>query len=185
MVGTEPHMTSAAVNERAENLCLACGLCCDGTIFSDVTLESEDSRDDLVATGLTFRIHSDGSERFDLPCLCHVGGPCVIYAQRPSRCRRFRCDLLKAVEAGGIAPAEARNVVRQALDLRDGFREELARVDPTVARTPVPVLWHRLNLAMVGDDANSARERYSRTLLQLFALRTYIQRHFRKKFTIT
>lgn len=78
--------------ELTDMLCLQCGLCCNGILFSDVRRE-----------------HGDGSKLFEqfgsrVPQPCPVFKPdncqCLIYSDRPTRCRKFECKQLLAVRAG-------------------------------------------------------------------------------------
>src|SRR5262245_11489555 len=95
----------AADNDPASRLCLACGLCCDGTPFADGELQAVDSAARLKALGLSLKRgkNSEGEtvQKFAQPC--SALGPdcrCALYAERPARCREFDCDLLRAVQAG-------------------------------------------------------------------------------------
>ncbi len=74
-------------------LCQSCGLCCDGSLFGRVRLESSDvdsarrHRLLVVANG----------KSFEEPCTALVERDtrrhCSIYAERPESCRRFVCEL--------------------------------------------------------------------------------------------
>jgi Fe-S-cluster containining protein len=74
-------------------LCQSCGLCCDGSLFGRVRLESSDvdsarrHRLLVVANG----------KSFEEPCTALVKRDthqhCSIYAERPESCRRFVCEL--------------------------------------------------------------------------------------------
>ena len=72
-----------------EDLCLSCGLCCDGSLFWAVPLgEGEAAPAPLDA---------DGYLRQPCPCF---DGACTIYKDRPAGCRDFTCHVLDAVAAG-------------------------------------------------------------------------------------
>jgi len=97
----------------AEDLCRACGMCCDGTLFDLVRLEPGDDARRLAQLGLPI---SPGrgrqAARFPQPCaaLC-ADGSCRVYADRPGQCRAFECQLLQAAKAGRVTfPAAARRV---------------------------------------------------------------------------
>jgi hypothetical protein len=53
-------------------------------------------------------------QRFSLPCPCLISKKCTIYENRFVTCRTFRCQLLKDVEAGDVAEAEAIEIVAKA-----------------------------------------------------------------------
>src|SRR6266581_3782971 len=85
-------------------LCLSCGLCCNGVIFADVKLQPSDDASRLRALGL--RISTPHSKfrtpTFDQPCAALGGCRCRIYAERPRYCREFECVLFKSVKAGRL-----------------------------------------------------------------------------------
>lgn len=115
-----------------EALCLACGLCCDGSLFGRVGLEPAEV---LPARARGLSVLSDG-RAFEQPCRALTEEPrgrgCAAYADRPAACRRFVCRLheihrreggplgprlavvadarrrLAAVAAGGASDAEVR-----------------------------------------------------------------------------
>ncbi|MDB4533600.1 YkgJ family cysteine cluster protein [Vicingaceae bacterium] len=76
------------------NLCLACGLCCDGTLIGFVRLD----HDEMPALKKIMEIEDEGGEGFFLhPCDKYCEG-CTIYSERPKQCASFNCGLLKSVE---------------------------------------------------------------------------------------
>ena len=107
----------------AEKLCLACGLCCDGTLFKDVELQAGDSARHLQSLhpALTIR-----NKKFPQPCaaLC-ADKRCAIYADRPARCRSFECALFQSVAAGTTTPGAARRIIRAARQRADKVRRLL------------------------------------------------------------
>ena len=111
-------------------LCAACGMCCDGVLFHSVALQLGDSSRQLAAIGLKLR-RKKGVEFFLQPCSAHRenGGKCscLIYDQRPMRCRIFNCRQLEGVAAGEITEAAALEKIRQA-------RAHVARVNGLIAQ---------------------------------------------------
>jgi|TARA_B110000240_G_C13189928_1_gene321536 Fe-S-cluster containining protein len=76
------------------NICLSCGLCCDGTLIGYVKLGSEE----LPALRELLNIEEEGGKGFFLqPCKSYCDG-CTIYSNRPKQCDNFKCGLLKSVE---------------------------------------------------------------------------------------
>jgi uncharacterized protein len=107
-----------------EDLCLACGFCCNGAIFADVKLQRGDDARRLAELGLplvkggTRKTTGAGQSawigcRFLQPCVGFDGCRCVLYAHRPQYCRQFECALLQRVKAGATKSAEALRVIRQ------------------------------------------------------------------------
>ena len=111
-------------------LCAACGMCCDGVLFHSVALQLGDSSRQLSSIGLKLR-RKKGVEFFLQPCSAHreKGGQCscLIYDQRPMRCRIFNCRQLQDVAAGEITESAALEKIHEA-------RSRVARVNNLIAR---------------------------------------------------
>lgn len=90
-----------------EQLCPNCGLCCDSTLFADVELRAGDEAAKLRRHGLVLEKKGQGKLAFAQPCACFDGKLCMIYGDRPKRCRLFECGLLKRVEAGEMTASLA------------------------------------------------------------------------------
>ena len=95
------------------SLCLACGFCCDGTLFNRVPLlEAE-------VPALKARLQVvDGKQYARQPCPALDGTACRVYAERPLTCRRYRCLLLEAHEASEVSLTGAVSIVEQTRTLR-------------------------------------------------------------------
>lgn len=120
----------------AEQLCLACGLCCDGSLFEHVQLMPGDDALKLKALGLpvtTPRATSPGAiTRFRQPCaaLC-ADCTCRVYVDRPSQCRSFECGVFKAATSGRIAFPAALRSVKKARRLVDQIHRLLRELGDT------------------------------------------------------
>src|SRR5262245_65319934 len=81
-------------------LCLQCGLCCDGTLFTNITLKPSEHAY-AQSLGLAVNTTPDGGLGAPQPCSAFVDGCCSLYAVgRPAACGSYRCELLKAYAAG-------------------------------------------------------------------------------------
>jgi Fe-S-cluster containining protein len=119
----------------SESICLACGLCCDGTIFGDVKLVPGDDAAALRAHGLRLlrpvskkTVEGPGANptlRFQQPCTALNGCQCRIYDSRPGHCRDFECFLLKKVEQRRVTRPQALRVIRAARTLSQKVRKLL------------------------------------------------------------
>ncbi|MFM8337479.1 MAG: YkgJ family cysteine cluster protein [Opitutaceae bacterium] len=114
-----------------EQLCRACGLCCDGTLFHHVKLGEGDDPRALRAGGLpviTSRAKTPVL-RSAQPCaaLC-ADRSCRIYAQRPAQCRAFECRVFQDLTAGRITADTALRLVRRARRWADRARKLLRRL---------------------------------------------------------
>jgi Fe-S-cluster containining protein len=116
--------TSAPAGPHGDvSICVGCGLCCDGTLFSHlgVTDESDLGRP-LAAMGVTVIVEADPPV-FALPCPAFDGHACTIYSlQRPRACGWFECDVSRAVAASKMSWPEAEAIIGATRALRDQVR---------------------------------------------------------------
>lgn len=124
-----------------QDLCLACGLCCNGVLFADVKLQAEDNHAVFAAllappsrnpAGFhserqwvpssaargSFIIKKKGYEVLQ-PCVAFDGCRCRIYSERPHYCREFECLLLRNVRKGRTSKVGALEIIRSARELAD------------------------------------------------------------------
>ena len=136
-----------AADTLAGQLCLACGLCCNGVLFKDVELQPGDNAVRLKALGLP--IHESRKNqrtaeqrpiskpdtqhsKFPQPCaaLC-AGNRCRLYAERPVRCREFECSLFKSVASGETEMSAALKTIGIARQRADKVRRLLHELGDT------------------------------------------------------
>jgi uncharacterized protein len=121
-------LKNAADSETGEpgdaNICLDCGLCCNGVIFADVKLQAGDKPRALKALGLSIArsLSTGNAPRLTQPCAAFVQGRCRIYADRPACCRDFECLLLKNLKAGKVKLSQARATIANALKRAEKVR---------------------------------------------------------------
>lgn len=144
----------------SEQLCLACGLCCDGTLFDGVQLERGDSARKLNALGLpviTYRGHAPVS-RFPQPCaaLC-VDRTCQIYADRPRQCRTFECKVFKEARDGLIEYAAALRIVAKARRQADKARRLLRKLGDIDESMSLGERFHRIDDRLRADPSDPTK----------------------------
>jgi len=91
------------------DLCVACGMCCDGTMFGNVVCSKEEA-DYVASLGLeTKKKDEQTNHLFIQPCPLHVSGQCSIYSdpKKPKTCSGYKCALLKRVLKEEITPEQA------------------------------------------------------------------------------
>ncbi len=134
-----------------EQLCLACGLCCDGALFDHVQLGRGDDAKALKALGLPVLVARTKTPvaRFRQPCsaLC-ADRMCRLYRDRPSQCRDFECGVFKDAQAGRIEFPVALRWVKQMRRRVEKVRRLLRALGDT-------------------DEHRSLRERFRRTQRRL------------------
>jgi len=102
---------------NGSNLCLACALCCDGSLFTKAHLQREEQ---ATATSLELKVHPNGDKfAFYLPCHLLENKACTIYKdpKRPQVCGGFQCKLLKRYYAGEVDLDTALKTVQSARNL--------------------------------------------------------------------
>ncbi|CAB4862561.1 unannotated protein [freshwater metagenome] len=103
-----PQVARAA--RRAEDVCLQCGMCCDGTLFPGATIdEAEISH--VTSLSLTVRRRPTGEVEFEQPCPAFVGGCCSVYEHRPSVCHKYSCRLLPEYTSGRMGLDDCLDIV--------------------------------------------------------------------------
>ena len=159
-------------------LCPNCGLCCDSTLFADVELRAGDDAKRLKKLGLTLFEKTKTRLAFVQPCAGFDGKLCRIYADRPQRCRKFDCGLLKRVEANEMTANAALKKISEAKQRAEKVRELLRSLGQREERM---ALTHRYADAMSAPidlaDAASA-DRHGELMLAVNDLMTRLQRDF-------
>lgn len=99
----------STLRDRLSTLCTSCGLCCDGSLFTQVPLVAAEVVT-LRGRGLGLR---ELGERTVLPQACAAleGRCCAVYDERPASCRAYVCMLHGALAADELGLAEALEIV--------------------------------------------------------------------------
>lgn len=140
-------------------LCLACGLCCDGTLYDRVAVAPEEAAR-LRARRLP--ILDDG--HLPQPCAAH-DGRCTVYEDRPQRCANYECDVLVDLAAGAMTDVEAATLVAKTRALVTSVR----------ARIPGRAfLWR--DVADASQDSVAWRREHADLLLDVALLRRLLGR---------
>lgn len=119
---------SGRTDEEGQELCLACGMCCNGDLFVNVWLHREEV-DSARQIGLPIVRNARGDPAFAQPCPKHVEGLCTVYddTRKPHSCDSFDCKLLRRYLRGEIGREESLDCVRQARTRIDALREKIGR----------------------------------------------------------
>lgn len=118
-------------------LCLACGLCCDGSLFGFMNMQPEDGALPLRqgpppngATGLAFL----------QPCTAWVHGACNCYSARPRVCREYDCKTLRAFASGELDQEQAMQRVISTRQRCQQVRQALIAAFPSDLRPSIDAL---------------------------------------------
>jgi Fe-S-cluster containining protein len=94
-------------------LCQACALCCDGTLFVRVSV-TETEAAVLEKSGLATELRANNRRVLPQPCAALKGSKCGCYADRPATCREYVCLLATALEDGEVSFEGALKIVEEA-----------------------------------------------------------------------
>ena len=163
----------------SQSLCLTCGLCCDGTIFSSVPLKPDDEISPLETVGIDIVLDSDANSLFKLPCAAHKNCTCTVYANRPQVCRGYKCELLKRFERDEIPHEAALEIINKVVSLKKEVNTlALAASTNIQSKEEVTSLmkkwWGKSTIGATNQN-------YADVFLKFGALQIYLDRFFRKK----
>ncbi len=182
-LGCEPLSESPKSNSEiaaGEDLCLACGLCCNGAIFADVQLQAGDDAEQLAKLGLVVKsAGSNQNPKFVQPCVAHDGCRCRIYDERPSYCRQFDCALLKSFRCGILAKQDVLEIISTARERVALVKELLRELGDTEVSVSLGVRFRRTAKRLERrnpDKANS--DSFSRLTLAVHDLNRLVEEEF-------
>jgi Fe-S-cluster containining protein len=139
--------------EDSSNICLSCGLCCDGTLIGFVQVE----QDELPAVREVMTIEEENGIGFFLqPCQKYCNG-CTIYADRPSNCDKFNCGLLKSVQQEDLAFDEALKTI-------DEVKQKKRDIEKLVAALPFQLQSKSFYFQMVELKSSLEKKKIASTL---------------------
>ena len=151
------------------DICTACGLCCDGTLFGHALLEP-DELEASTASGLTLEDFA-GKPGFAQPCLQLCGTSCGIYLDRPKVCRDYRCTMLKRVADGEVAATDATRHIAEVRGAVANLQSELLPGE-TVRESK-----DRLQKALESPGEAEASPKFK---LMLGVVELLLDKHFRR-----
>lgn len=170
-------MTTEDPKQTEANLCISCGLCCDGTFFlGKYHTETDTTRN--TSSEATESDEATVSDEPPQPC-AHLSGNkgCTIYGIRPHTCAEYRCHLLHRLSMSSVSFTEALKIVDLTKRQRD---EVMAAIDakacfltPTPLHTKFEQVFINGRAASVGNLKEDAE-----AFLSLGLLQHLIKKHF-------
>lgn len=143
-------------------LCAACGLCCDGTLYGRVTVDDAEAAR-LQHLRLPLAPHG-GGRVLPQPCAAYGSGGCAIYPERPGDCARYECLVYRQVRRGEMNLAAGLALVTRTRRLADEVRALLPGQD---GRALIDALGSVLSGA---TDSSHARRAHAALLLAAASL---------------
>lgn len=166
-------MSAAAPDLTLESrLCLACGLCCDGTLYEDAKIR-EDEISDVESIGLTTSRNAQGHPTFVFACHYLDGACCTRYEQwRPSVCSKFFCRVQQRARAGELTEGQALEKIAAARQLVTEVKAALPDGMPIVEARH-----HFTRIAARQPDLSPIEARFA---VKMFVLERFLDLEFRK-----
>ncbi|NVJ25128.1 MULTISPECIES: YkgJ family cysteine cluster protein [Myxococcus] len=155
-------------------LCLRCGMCCDGTLFTHVSLQPEEAQA-LEKRGVPVDRREDGVPALAQHCSALDGRTCTVYSDRPASCRRYHCQLFAALSEKEVTLDEALGIVDQAHAWVDAIASELP---PPTPGEPRSVMQRARRAAKAHPEqplSSKAQDAYA-------SAEYYLDKHFRGRF---
>lgn len=149
--------------ERLGALCTSCGLCCDGSLFTQVPLVAGEAAV-LRSRGLTLRSLDGRPEALPQACAALEDRCCTIYDERPAGCRRYRCMLYAALAGDEVGLGEAQALVKQT----HGLIAALERSLPAGPGAPVQRARAAMRAGTLTPEASAALGDVARQLARHF-----------------
>lgn len=108
----------------SSNICLSCGLCCDGTIIGFVQLANEE----LPRVKKVMDIEDENDNGFFLLACNKYCAGCTIYSERPKQCVSFECKLLKNFEQKKLNFDSAVEIINTIKEKKSDIEEKVANL---------------------------------------------------------
>ena len=163
------------VNKEQE-ICISCGLCCDGTLFDRAVLKSGEKGSLPKKIEVNY-FKSEQKEFFRLPCPYH-NGKCLIYKYKKAHvCSAYRCKLLYSYEKDYLSFNETAAIVLQA----KAYRSEIFKQAKKVLKIKKNISFRELQKMLIEKkDAGLERKIFLDMLIaRCNILDVLIIRHFK------
>ena len=169
-----------AAISKSEHLCLACGLCCDGTLIGFVEL----SKEEIPSVKEIMDIEEiQGNGFFLHPCKKYCNG-CTVYEQRPKNCAKFKCGLLKSHEQDSISFNDASAVINEVKLFKDSISSKLESLNLKLKSPSFYFKMVELNkqltqkqsnhlITEIEEDLKKEMDRLEKILLKKFGISMY------------
>ncbi|MCB9139776.1 MAG: YkgJ family cysteine cluster protein [Caldilineaceae bacterium] len=169
-------MKRSDIAKDAATLCISCGLCCDGTLFSHTPLDTDNQRDH-VQEG------TDNGDKISQPCAYHGAETgCQIYTSRPNVCRQFKCRLLRKVLESETTLDDAMSIVK----MTKKQRAKVIEVIDAKAAFPEPTSLTIRFMQVYSSDNSTSSASHEKENAQLYltymSLVHLIKKYFRPNF---
>lgn len=165
------------------NVCIECGLCCDGSMFDKARINKHDDLAFLQQMGVGSFTVGD-KKFFQLPCRAQEGKLCRLYndERRFKICRTFQCKLLKQYLSGKISYRTAMAIIREIRMRRQSIKafskilNENQNCDEPAILSFIRELYHSGKLKDL-----TFRRSYAKQILDCIIFKELLKKRFYKK----
>lgn len=159
------------------DLCINCGLCCNGTLFSHAHMR-EHEIEQVVRLGMK-KSTDTVMDCFSLPCPRLEGTVCSCYGDRPLVCGEFMCRLVDSLVAGEIDLQASLGIVERTREISNEVREQLSEITGGGPDLSISELTRKLtSMLEEADDPREFRRANARLFLGLATLHIGLRTHF-------
>lgn len=148
-------------------------------MFQIVRMQPGDRVSELAKLGMRIRSKND-EFHMEQPCPALKECRCMIYEQRPTRCRLFHCQQLRLLESGATTEAAAMELIRETQTQAARVRELIEQCGLREDGQPLIERFERLTSTPVDENLEpelaALREDLNKAMRQL---RLVINREFR------
>lgn len=117
-------MNSESLEKEISKICVACGMCCDGTLFAKANIKDDSDRVLADSLGLSTMM-KDEVRLFSLPCH-HFESKCTVYDQnRPVVCGSYFCNPIIKLKREKMSLPEAQEIISKTVRLKQQFENAL------------------------------------------------------------
>jgi Fe-S-cluster containining protein len=176
--GGVDNLRAGCQSGNAGSICRDCGLCCDGSLFSEVELLDPVESAGLEVLGLAVEDEEEDEPAVLMqPCGALRETSCSIYENRPDCCRTFECALLKKLNAGTYSPHEARGRIEH---LRADLRElaNLIRRVHGNEGLPIREQYHEAQELLANRAGESSETESAALTLAMASVENVVRRDF-------
>ena len=163
-----------------QEICISCGICCDGTLFGKAVLQ-QGEKGSLPEKIEENYFKTDKHEFFKLPCQ-YFDGKCTIYNKKKAVvCSAYKCKLLLRFSNGKIQKEEALKIIQNVKSYKKEI-EELAFINFNLPKgTPFITLQVQLNELKDSQKSSTSVKQLENIIAKCIILEILLTKYFRTK----
>ncbi len=158
---------------NSADLCIPCGLCCDGSLFERAALRPQE---ETIARTLGLLVFKPEKEKmfFGQPCPAFRNHKCSVHEQKPTVCKKFRCKLLISYESSLIE----KNAGLQIIERARAMQAELLGLLPRPVMTNLSLAEVQRQMRFLTQAGPQERRAHIGFLLLAGKYEIFLRKHF-------